>query len=179
MKTDRKMKSEKLDFCNAWWKFFGVSMDESESQRKIVLNNLMNVYQFTAGAILVFSTFANIIMNDDRLSVDLINFILLEMFGVFSVSGMYITFAANKYSIHTLLKSIDEISDDRRNELTSAFYSRTVNIVYFLHKFLVPINFIFFYAVYLLMSLQSVIYNAYYSDKDFAYENLFHLTYLL
>lgn len=173
------MKSPIIEFCLSRWVFLGLAMSRSSSRKEILMSHLTNWCHYTNSSVIVFLTFANLIVNRENLSIYLQCFLVLEIFVGFSICGIYMFAAPYKYEFYNLMSRIDEICDERKNEFTSEIYSKTEKFVYFLHKVILPLDSIFFFISYITMSVIFVIYYVYYLGQELDFEKLFHMMYTL
>lgn len=174
------MKSTKLDFCNSRMAFLGLSMSETGARKELLISHLKNWSHFTVSSAFWVLLVTYLVANRDRLPIEVQYSSSLEIFGCFSLCGIYIGAAPHKYHILKLMKNIDDICDERRNEFTHEIYSRAEKVVYILHKVILPIDSIFFSFSYFLIFF--VIFSAShvlipYTESD--YGNLFHVLYIM
>lgn len=154
-------------------------MDESASRKEIVISDLKNWSHHLETSAYVILTLAYLIVNRDSLPIDMQLYLILEIIAGISFCGIYTFSVPYKYGIHKLMCNIDEICDERKDELTSEFYERTEKIVYFLFNKILPLDTIFFLITYNSMSVITVIYNIFYLDGELNYEKFFRMLYLL
>lgn len=172
------MKSEKLEFCAARWRSFGMSMDESAPRNEIIINNLVNWFNYLAATTFIGCTILNVIINYERFPNEVLFFIALELFVGFALCGLYINASVNKYKIHKLMTDIDEFCNRRTNEFTRKIYTRTENIAYFLCKTFLPLNLSLYFFWYFSLLIFTTIYRVFFSREELNYGKLFLMLYL-
>lgn len=172
------MKSPTLEYINWLYGLVGLALEKSASRKEKFISNLKNWILYIEILLYAVLTLGFLITNRDSLPIHVQYYLVLQIIGTASITGVYVGSAPYKYQIHDLLKYIDATCEERKNEFTSQIYSRTERIVVTLHKYVFTTTLAFSVSSYVVLSVLTAV-GLYFSDDEFESEKLYHANNLL